>query len=397
MNKDIKNIILKSVLFDLNQEEQQMLDGWLNESSLNKASYERLRCLTSETDILVFLQSVDTEKAFIKTKEKIESRRAKVIKQRIISSLAIASAVLFISFMIYTEKFKENNSEVAVLVQDTKVVKTGKATLELSTGETIALGGEVNMTTEVGDSKLSVDHDNISFVKLEEVNKTKKTKPVTTTLRVPRGESYNLTLSDGTIVWVNAMSELRFSSEFVGDTREVELKGEAYFEVAKNADKPFIVKMADYDVTVLGTSFNISNYEGSKMSKTTLCTGRVEVNMNYTVAEPISLTPGKQLSLNKKNNDVDIQEVDVEQFLAWRDGNYFFEDKPLDELFEVLSRWYEIDEIEYSGEVVKDKLYSGKFKRDTPFEKMIAIIEMGANCKIEYKDKKIRINEIINN
>lgn len=167
------------------------------------------------------------------------------------------------------------------------------------------------------------------------------------TASTPRGGTYHVTLPDGTVVWLNAASSIKFPSTFSRQTeRRVELTGEAYFEVFKNKDQPFIVHSGNQDVRVLGTRFNIENYPGDSFCRTSLVEGSVQLSPNApgAVAQKVMLVPGQQALLT--NNTLNVETADVNAAIAWTKGDFVFSKEDLSSIMKELARWYDI-EVEY--------------------------------------------------
>jgi len=158
------------------------------------------------------------------------------------------------------------------------------------------------------------------------------------TIQTPVGGKFQLNLADGSKVWLNSASSLRFPVFFSGDTREVELKGEAYFEVSKNADKKFSVRSGNQTVEVLGTHFNINAYSDEPAITTTLIEGAVRVIELNTKKSQI-LKPGEQ---SKVDRDIRIQIKDTQAEVAWKDGYFYFENASIETVMRQLGRWYGI-------------------------------------------------------
>ena len=213
------------------------------------------------------------------------------------------------------------------------------------------------------------------------------------TLNVPRGKNYALTLPDGTRVRVNALSQLKFPSSFSGNAkRQVELKGEGYFEVARDTAHPFEVKTAQQTIIVTGTSFNISAYE-NETNRTTLCSGKVIVETPQ--GEQIPLSPGQQVATDLSGK-TEIMEVDTDIYTAWLKGIYYFDEKTLTEVFKELSKWFDISEVNYIDPALEERLFSGKLKKADGLEVILQVIEQGSRSKIT-NDKghlKIEIKEL---
>ncbi|MGY0037823.1 FecR family protein [Pedobacter sp. NJ-S-72] len=198
------------------------------------------------------------------------------------------------------------------------------------------------------------------------------------TVSTPRGGQYRIILPDGTKVWLNSSSSLKFPEQFTSNERNVELKGEAYFEVAKNASKPFKVTVNSTVVKVLGTHFNIMAYNDDPFIKTTLLEGSVQLS-NITTLD--ILKPGQQAVINK-SGFVKVINTDTEQSIAWKNGYFFFNRANLKDIMKQLSRWYNIDVI-YKGKMPVEEEFVGKIKRDSELSKTLKILEFsGVNFKI---------------
>lgn len=180
-------------------------------------------------------------------------------------------------------------------------------------------------------------------INLETEKATSSPQPKLLTLATSRGKDYQITLADGTKVWMNAESKLQFPETFKGKTREVILHGEAFFEVAKDANHPFIVKTDYFNTTVLGTSFNVKAYS-AKGANVVLVDGSVKVNLAATAkgkAQEATLHPGQQLSV--ANSQMSINDIDTYPYTQWRDGFFYFENQTLFEIMQELGRWYNVN------------------------------------------------------
>lgn len=167
------------------------------------------------------------------------------------------------------------------------------------------------------------------------------------TLVTPRGGQYKVILPDGSAIWLNAASSLRFPTHFVGDERRVELSGEGYFEIKKNTDQPFVVVSEGQEVTVLGTHFNINAYRENNFIKTTLLEGAVKINKGE---QSCLLAPGQEASLSSANSRFSIEKnVDVDAAIAWKEGRFSFDETNIKEVMQQISRWYDV-EVVYKGD-----------------------------------------------
>lgn len=205
-------------------------------------------------------------------------------------------------------------------------------------------------------------------------------------ISTPRGGQYTIELHDGTKVWLNAASSLRYPTVFVGGNRQVELEGEGYFEVAQNASKPFIVKLTDgTQVTVLGTSFNINSYSDENSVKTTLIQGSVIVKQGNNQQK---LRPGDQAQI--RDNEFNVVHLEsTDQIVAWKNGYFSFHDEDLQSIMRQLSRWYNV-EVTFPGGV-PDVLFSGELDRSLKLEELLEVFTtMHINYQIENRNLIIR-------
>lgn len=208
-------------------------------------------------------------------------------------------------------------------------------------------------------------------------------------LTTPVGGEYSLVLSDGTKVFLNADSELKYPVEFSDGKRIVDLKGEAYFEVHKDSLRPFIVRMNGAEVIVLGTSFNVNTYGDDGQIYTTLVNGSVRVSSMKNKQEEI-LKPGMQSVMNVQSGLLTVRKVDVEPYVAWREGRFVFRAMTLDLIMRQLQRWYDF-EVFYQNSELKDYEFRGVIKRDMDLDKVLSVIKATTNVDFEVKGKVITI------
>lgn len=201
--------------------------------------------------------------------------------------------------------------------------------------------------------------DSRTLIMNGDVQSKEAEEPVYYTMNIPYGGEYSLVLPDGTKIYLNAGTSLRYPDHFCGDSREIFLSGEAYLEVARDEEKPFIVRTSEVDIRVLGTVFNINAYPDGDYVRTTLVTGKVEAQCGE---ERILMEPGMQVAYNKMMCEADYFPVDVRLFTSWKDGYYDFEEMSLGELMQVLSRWYDV-KVEFAEPDLKKLKFSGRFKR----------------------------------
>ncbi len=256
-----------------------------------------------------------------------------------------------------------------------------KAILTLSTGQQIVLTGARNgKLAQQGDAAITKTADGQIVYGM--ANGSAAAEVSYNTTSTPRGGQFRVVLTDGTKVWLNAASSVTYPTAFTGADREVEITGEVYFEVAHNAAKPFRVKSNGQIVEVLGTHFNINAYKDEPVITTTLFEGSVKVNKGTASA---LLKPGQQSSVTENGNNLNIKitdNADLDQALAWKNGEFSFNKTNIQFVMRQIARWYDVD-IEYAGKI-PDKRLSGTFSRNMNASKALSLLEFtGVNFKIE--------------
>ena len=211
------------------------------------------------------------------------------------------------------------------------------------------------------------------------------------TLVVPTGGFYPLELSDGTRVWLNSESELRFPVKFLSDKRQVTLKGEAYFTVKKDSTKPFIVHIENASVEVLGTTFNINTYGDDENIYTTLVNGSVRFVSEKNKQE-IILKPGMQSVMNTRTGNTDIRHVDVQDYISWKEGRFVFHSMTLESIMQQLRRWYDI-QVFYQNPEIKQYEFKGVINRDMDLDKVLNIISETTNRAFNINGRTITISK----
>lgn len=214
----------------------------------------------------------------------------------------------------------------------------------------------------------------------------------------PRGGTYQVTLPDGTKVWLNAASTLRFPSSFAGNKqRSISLDGEAYFEVAKDKKHPFIVRTKQQDVEVLGTHFNINAYAEEKITKTVLIEGAVKISLIRTPgnktshSEPnnVMLKPGQQSVLG--NNSIKVSDADIEETMAWKNGYFRFNKAKITTVMQQLSRWYDIT-VSYEGEVSEEE-FSGTASNRRPITEVLNMLQYSKSVHFKIEGRRVTVTK----
>ena len=204
------------------------------------------------------------------------------------------------------------------------------------------------------------------------------------TIQTPRGGEYQVILADGTKVWLNSASSLSYPTAFRGKDRQVQLNGEAYFEVAEDKSKPFTVSVGDVQVEVLGTHFDVMAYEDESAINTTLLGGAVRVTTKGSASRV--LKAGEEASLDRSSQSLSVNEVDVEEAIAWKNGFFQFEGVPIETVMRQLARWYDVD-VEYEGRT--DKHFRGTISRSENVSAVFKMLELTGAVHFSTEGKKI--------
>ena len=211
------------------------------------------------------------------------------------------------------------------------------------------------------------------------------------TIIIPRGGEYQLILSDGSRVWLNSDTRLRYPVSFIGEKREVYLEGEAYFEVSPS-DKPFEVHGGGQSVCVLGTSFNVMAYGDEAKVQTTLVSGSVRVVLDQS-DKTVLLTPGHQAEMDKNIGKISMREVNVENYIGWKDKLFIFDEEDLVTIMKKLARWYDVDIIIETPEL-KEKIFYGVIRKYENISKILGMLKKTQNIDYLIEGKKIVIKEV---
>lgn len=301
---------------------------------------------------------------------------------------AAAAAALVLSIGSYYWMSNQLSTKENIAEQPNPyVIKPGgnKAVLTLADGSHIELDSSREGILTTQGSAVVVNNN--SSILAYGANKSGTGEQIYNILSTPRGGQYCLVLSDGTKVWLNANSSIRFPATFNGDTRSVSIKGEVYFEVAKNKAKPFLVTAKEATITVLGTHFNIMAYEDESVMTTTLLEGSVKVSKGDKFR---ILKPGIQALIPDDDATMKTEAVDVDEEMAWKNGWFNFNSWDIQRIMRQISRWYDIDVV-YEGKMPTGH-YSGIVSRENNISQVLQIMKAGGvNFKIE--DRKIIVSE----
>ena len=380
---EIARIIQKSLKGKLSESEERQLSGWRKVSDENERAFQRMISEDFYTIGMEKLEMYDSRVAYGRfLQKKYQQRR----KRRFLINMARVAAVALpfvIALVLYVGLNREEEQMVRPSLASNILPGTSKAVLTLANGQMIPLGKEATDSTIITDgTQISASGSGVTYASGVESESVVYNK-----LEIPRGGEFCLTLSDGTRVWLNSETSIQYPVAFGAKERRVFVQGEAYFEVAKDANKPFTVQFMSSSVTVLGTSFNIRAYPEEKRSQTTLAEGSVRI---YSPGSLMLLKPGEQAEVSALSGEMVKQEVEVKNFTSWKDGRFVFEQQQLEYIMRTLERWYDIRVI-FKDEGAKRISLSGNMKRYGDFSQVMKMLQMTGDVRFELHGNDVYI------
>ena len=384
--KIIAEIILKIRFGTATEDEKQQVENWVAEKEGHRLLYEKI---VSGKSIAEYLKKEGEVKAItdikavsVRVQARIQEKEMR--KRRVLRKwYAVTGAACLIGIILGGFFLNHGNREsVAWVENNPEQVVNEKVMLVLSDGQTIGLAHQGTDSIYIGQATIIKKENQLAYQRKQDTQgarvEEERNRIITTV-----GGDYFFILSDGTKVWLNAESELDFPVDFVGKDRVVRLKGEAYFEVKPDAAHPFIVETRGVRTRVLGTSFNIKAYDNEESIFTTLLTGKVKVSAIGEENESVVLTPGMQSEWQENGQKMSVKKVNAENFTAWRQGAFMFDNENIMVVTRVLERWYGLKFI--YNENVHEHTFSGRLSKDEPLESILETLTFtgGPQFKIE--------------
>jgi ferric-dicitrate binding protein FerR (iron transport regulator) len=381
----VAQLISKLLKGEISPEEKQELENWKMQREQNLSLYNKLTNAEYLNNQQIEFNDVDIDQGWNSILGQTQRQKKKSFI--FLKYAAAISAICFSLFLIYYLQ-RIGRKDVRVLkgnVVSHRILPGGKnAVLILSNGEKVDLKSESGTIVDKNSGVLLTNANNILNYSDQSASAS-DTKDTYNTIITPRGGEYQLRLADGTLVWMNALSQLRYPTKFSGQRREVFLSGEAYFEVAKNASKPFIVKTSLSQVEVIGTHFNISAYSDSEVNTTTLLEGAVQLKGEKSSA---ILRPDQQASVDERGLVSAIRKVDVNRFVDWKNGFFELDNSDIKQIMTKAARWYDIN-VKFDGPIPKNKL-NGRISRSVDFAELLEILRF-EGLVIDIKGKDVHI------
>ena len=358
------------------------LHSWMEKSEFNRKQVNDQLKLYRDYRAYESYDMISMDNAWDKIITRVSEikRRRKIIFYRIAASIAI---LLIGSYYIIDSNLKGTDEFVSEIIAP----GAPKATLIL------ADGSEINLE-EIGDSTIQLA-EGANIQKNKEVisyQDSKVEKEIFNTIKIPRGGEYTLVLSDGTKVWLNSDSELSYPVKFIGDTRTVSLKGEAYLEVAENKSKPFVVKTPGTEIEVLGTAFNVKAYPDELGEETTLVRGCILCYKPGHKENAVQLMPGSQAITSDESSQVAVKSVDADLYTSWKDGLFVFRKLPLEEIMKTLGRWYNT-KTRFEDPSLKDLHFTGDLERYETINTHLDMIKLTTNVDFEISNNEIYVRK----
>ncbi|HBL33653.1 MAG TPA: hypothetical protein DDZ96_07530 [Porphyromonadaceae bacterium] len=405
------SILLEKINENLDENEEVMFQNWLAADERHRDYFENLKKnMAQSSQKEIKLRKKDKQryrKQFInrlrlagRKEEKSKSLTFKVLFR---VTVAASLVLLIVSIPFFIEKGEKEaplfssvieslespidlEKESSLPIEKKHKVSNKRVRLITAKGEQLSLEEmESSKSLAPQSFKLNRDKKGLTYSKKNILNK----ESTLNTLVVERGAEFHITLSDGTKIHLNSDSRLKYPTSFNEKERRVYLEGEAYFEVAKNVNKPFIVCSGLTEVEVVGTQFNV-NSRNPESIKTTLVLGSVIVKSEK--IEPVQLKPGFTAVLNPIEGILDVGNKDIRCYIGWKTGDYLFESTPLSDILNELAIWYDLT-IDYQTNEADNEIFTGSLSRNLPIANLIQLIEQTNYLNIELKNKTLIVKD----
>ena len=405
VEKRIASLIIKQHRGELTVAESIELEQWANENAANR---ELLQQLTNDEllrqELIAFYEAEESKETIWKKIDDATTETTQAVplyaprhnKYRYLAAAVAVGAVFTTVFYFWSQNktTPTNTTPVAKAAVNDVMPGGNKAILKLSDGKTIVLDNAQNgLLTQQGAVQIEKRDGQLVYKQ-----SAAATEPLYNTLGTPAGGQFQLKLPDGTWVWLNASSFIMYPTAFTGKERRVAVYGEAYFEVAKDAGKPFKVNVLTSggetrngtEVEVLGTHFNINAYSNEALVKTSLLEGKVKIISDYFNGKQSAiLKPGQQAQVEVEGKMKVKDNASMEEVVAWKNGEFLFQSADIGTLMRQVARWYDID-VRYPNGMPKDK-FSGKIGRNVNLSQLLEILKY-SEVKFELKDRTLIVH-----
>lgn len=368
---------------ELSPAQQTELLSWLNADAAHRTYYRKT------LKLYACIKMAEEEGQAKEMQDTVHQRLHKQMRTRRLKSnfwKISGAAAIFIMMLGSILLWNTHNSEVTTPTRIFGDAGSSKAILTLANGEKISLNKQESKHITTPEGYL-IQQDSVGHlrIKTQDKNSLPQHAPLDNKMWVPQGGEYHLTLSDGTDVWLNAETELKFPTHFNSDRRIVELNGEAYFNVAHNAAKPFIIRTDGIEVKVLGTSFGVRSYKEENTIFTTLVSGSVEIQGTH---GKVRLTPSHQAVYDKDSKGITVKRVNTELYTGWKDGRMLYDNCPLEDILRDLQRWYSF-EVFYTNSQVRQIPFTLNIQKHEKIDGVLELMQKTERIHFEIKGNTI--------
>lgn len=373
----IASLIAKEKLVGLNKIEADELKIWLEESQEHQILYKNLLQRDFNVDFDLY-EKIDFKEGLLKYKRKQTYNK----KYQFIWYGGIAAVLLVYLGVVWIWNYNKPHVDL-----DTIIPGSSKAELVLADGSVCYLNEDSQaIDAEIDGAAIYNEGSELYYAITDSV--ISEQKIIYNELRVPIGGEYQLTLSDGTRIWLNSQSHLKYPVFFSNNNREVELVGEAFFEVAHDAKRPFFVRLNNHvSVEVLGTSFNVRSYPDEGNIETVLEQGQVRMGDDKS---HIVLEPGMRAVYKCVAKDLVAEKVNTALYTSWRLGHFVFQGERLESILNRMSKWYNM-QVFFSNEAAKDLIFSGNIRKYDTIEKLLEALELSGGVHFDIQGETIII------
>ena len=354
--EDIQRLLMEKLVGTISPADDMLVTALIQQDETVRQQWNKLQNQLMEASQDGFTVETDEEAAWARLQPGLKQHRSdnsRIFTLARIASVAAACLLLVTGVFYFYHQAKQPESPATAKTAATKQPEA--ITLRLANGQVINLSDAGNKTIQAGNTAIHNSDSGLSYTASTGIQEWN-------TLNIPSTQNFTLTLADGTVVILNSQTQIKFPFSFPGKTREVYIDGEAFFDVAKNAGKPFIVHTPKTNIRVLGTRFNVNTYDLAEIS-TALVEG--SVNINTAGNTTVTLKPGSEAIFNNDKTGFAVAGFDAGETLSWIQGTYYFHNVSLQQLSKVLERWFAI-QVQFKNNTLHGKTFSGVlFKKDS--------------------------------
>ena len=374
------------LLGDITEEERQELEDWCEETPRNRKLFEQI----CQEDLFSKERSVYEKVNDTKAFSVFEKRVRRVSPRSIGNWWKYAAVLLFPILVVGSWRLMHETEQVSIVASSVAPIQPGcsQAVLVLDDGRKVFLKEEEEgVISEDKEITVTGEKDRLVYTSSEgkNVDEIRFNE-----LEVPRGGEYKVRLADGTLVYLNSATRMKYPVKFDEKERKVYLSGEAYFEVAKDPERPFFVEMEGVEVRVYGTSFNVNTHQKGNI-QTVLVKGSIGVKVLSSGMESV-IRPGQMAEFKQGNTKVDVKDVNVAVYTDWKDGIFRFENQRLEDILTVLSNWYDVD-VFYQTASVKELHFSGYMERYKDVSVILEAITLSTGVTFSIQGKTIVVSK----